>query len=143
MVLRDGPGSRTAVHVHVAGKDQGSARGFCGRDGVPRKERDEPRPLGVWDVRPMDDDIHATDRLNDGFARAKVRGDDLNPRRESSGFSAWPDPGADLVAGETDSAHDGASDQSPRTENRKPHEHQTIARAQKDDASQRAPPTGT
>src|SRR2546426_9598361 len=135
MVLRDGPGSRTAVHVHVAGKDQGSARGFRGRGGVVRKERDEPRPLGVWDVRRMDDDIHATDRLNDGFARTKVRGDDLNPRRESSGFSARPDDGADLVARETGSAHDGASDQSPRTKDRNPHGHRTSSGAEKDDAS--------
>src|SRR3989442_13938044 len=104
------------------------------------EERGRP---GVWAVRRMGEEIHATDRLTDGFARAKVRGDALNPRRESSGFSAWPDHGADLVASETGSAHDGASDQSPRTENRKPHEHQTIAGAQKDDASERAPPTCT
>src|SRR3989441_10090861 len=135
MVLRDGPGSRTAVHVHVAGKDQGSARGFRGREGVLRKERADPRTLGVWDVRRRDEDIHATGRLNDGFARRKVRGADLNPRRESSGFSAWPDHGAALVARETGSAPTGASDQSPRTENRKPHEHRTIAGAEKGDGS--------
>jgi len=68
MVLRHGPGSWTAVHVHVAGKDQGGARGFRGRKSVFRKERDEPWPLGVRDRRCMDDDIHAVDRLDDGFA---------------------------------------------------------------------------
>ncbi len=83
----------------------------------------------------MDDDIHAADRLDDGFARAKVCGDDLNPRRESAGISARPDYRADLVARETGSARDSASDQPPRTEDRKPHVHRTIARREKDGAS--------
>src|SRR3989442_1220666 len=102
---------------------------------VFRKERDESRPLGVRERRRMDEDIHAADRLDDGFARAKVCGDDLNPRRESAGFSARPDHGADLVARETGSARNSASNQPPRTEDRKPHVHGTIARREKDGAS--------
>src|SRR2546425_5514534 len=135
MVFRHGSGSWTTVDVHVAGKDQGGARGFRGRERVFRKERDDSRPLGVRDRCRMDDDIHATDRLDDGFARAKIRRDDLNPSRESSGFSARPDHGADLVSRETGPAHDGASDQSSRTEDYKPHAHRTIASGEKHEAS--------
>src|SRR5256712_3743986 len=138
MVFRHGPGSRTAVDIDVAGKDQGGAGGFRGRESVLRKERDEPRPLGVRDRRRMDNDVHAADRLDDRFARAKVRCDHLDPRRESRSFSAGTDHGADLVAREPGSAHDGASNQSPGTEDRKPHVHRTIAAREKDDASNAA-----
>src|SRR3989441_10540414 len=138
MVFRHGPGSRTAVDIDVAGKDQGAAGGSGGGEGVLRKEGDEPGPLGVRAGRRMDNDVHAADRLDDRFARAKVRCDHLDPRRESRSFSAGTDHGADLVAREPGSAHDGASNQSPGTEDRKPHVHRTIAAREKDDASNAA-----
>jgi len=87
----------------------------------------------------MNDDVHPMDRLSHGFARAKVRGDNLNPCRESRGFSTRTDHSADLVAREAGSAHNGASDQSPRAEDRNPHVHRTIAATEKDDASEVRP----
>src|SRR5256885_960763 len=110
MVFRYEPRSRMAVDVHVAGKDQSSARGFRGREGILREERDDPRPLGVRDRRRMDDDVHATDRFNDGFPQPKVRRDNLDPRRETRGSLARTDDRADLMAREARSSHDGASD---------------------------------
>src|SRR2546426_6980249 len=125
---------RMAVAVHISGKDQGSARGFRGREGILREERDDLGPLGVRDRRRMDDDVDAADRFNDGFPDAKVRRDNLDPRREARGSLARTNDGADLMTREARSAHDGASDQSPRTEDHHPHAPRTIAAAEKDDA---------
>ena len=144
MVFRDEPRSRAAVDVHVAGKDQGRACGFRGRERVLRENRDHPRPLGIRDRRRMDDDLYAVDRIDNGFPRAKVDRDHLRPYRESGRPSAGANDGADLVAREARSADDGPSDQSPRTEDRNPHAPRTIAATEKDDAFEGGdPPTCT
>src|SRR5439155_22276896 len=88
----------------------------------------------VRDRRRMDDHLHAADRIDNGFPRAKVRGDHLGPRGESGHPTARTDDGADVVAREDGSAHDSPSDQSPRAEDRNPHAHRTIAATEKDDA---------
>jgi hypothetical protein len=82
----------------------------------------------------MDDDVHSADRLDDGIPRAKVDWDHLRPCGESGRSPSRPDDGADLVAREARSAHDGPSDQSPGTEDCNPHMHRTIAATEKDNA---------
>jgi len=134
MIFRDEPRSRPAVDVHVARKNQGRARGCRGRERVVCEKRDHPRPFRVRDRRRMDDHLHAADRIDNGFPRAKVRGDHLGPRGESGHPTARTDDGADVVAREDGSAHDSPSDQSPRAEDRNPHAHRTIAATEKDDA---------
>src|SRR5205807_7997949 len=144
MVFRDEPRSRAAVDVHVAGKDQGRACGFRGRERVLCEDRDHPWPLGIRDRGCMHDDVDAADRLDDGLPRAKVDRDHLRPYRESGRSSTGANDGADLVARAARSADDGPTDQSPRTEDRNPHAPRTIAATEKDDAFEGGdPPTCT
>src|SRR5213079_829435 len=100
MIFRDEPRSRPAVDVHVARKNQGRARGCRGRERVVCEKLDHPRPFRVRDRRRMDDHLHAADRMDNGFPRAKVRGDPLGPRGESGRPTARTDDGADVVARE-------------------------------------------
>src|SRR5216110_1732887 len=93
MIFRDEPRSRPAVDVHVARKNQGRARGCRGRERVVCEERDHPRPFRVRDRRRMDDHLHAADRIDNGFPRAKVRGDHLGP----AGNPAAPPPGRTMA----------------------------------------------
>src|SRR5438552_5224639 len=121
MIVRDGPGLREAVHVHVAGECEDGARGFRRREGVLREPGDRTRPLRIRSVRGMDDEVGAAGRLDHRFLGEEIRLTGLRAGREPAGPRRWANDGPDLVAGEAGAPDDGPANRTPRSEDNDSH----------------------